>query len=512
MNQLEFEATIADLESLVGSGGDATEDRSHWSTDDLGTWFLPRRTTAGVPVNHKTAQTFVAFYAAVDLISRDVAKLPLITYMRLANGGRAEAPSHDVYKLLKTQPNPEQTSFIFRQTLMGWVLSWGNGYAEIQRRANGKPFALWPIAVPRVRIERNKEQELIYRIDGDKGVRLGHERMGQGGRAIPARDMLHVRMAGDGIIGKSPVTLFAETIGLGLAQQRSEAAFYGNGATPGGILSHPSRLSDKAAKRLASEWKKRHGGPTNAREVAVLEEGMAWTSVGPAQKDAQTLASRQFSVVEVARIFHIPPHKLQELTRATFSNITDQSLDWVQNGLMGWLVNWEQEANSKLFLPREQNQFFAEFNVNGLLRGDSTTRFAGYRTARETGWMSINEIRRLENMNPLPPEIGDVYLASKNFVPAEKLGEETDAARSWLINELTRVMRAEEKGGGKPDQWARMLWPAWQACGGEAHQLSEFAGSVNCNGWGVPGMLGPEARAQTVAAGILDNLRGAADG
>jgi len=369
---------------------------------------------SGISVNETTALKYTAFWAAVDAISRAVAQLPLKVYSRQADGGRDEANAHPVYRLLHTRPNTQMSSYNWRALLQMWVLTWGNGYAEIKHNGAGRATSLNPIAPDIVQPKLNAAGEIFYEIGPAQGSR----------RQIDGYDVLHIRGAGDDLQGYSPVRLFRETIGLGLAGQKHGAAFFGNGARPGGILEHPGQLGDGAIKRLRTDWKKLHGGPEKANEIAILEEGLKWHETSMPHDDAQFLETRQFQVVDIARIFHIPPHKLQDLVRATFSNIEHQAIEYVQDCLGPWLVNWEQELNYKLFREREWGTFYTQFNADGLQRGDSQARGEFYSKMWGIGALSQNEIRAKENLNPI--DGGDRYFVPVNMQPADRAGVEPE--------------------------------------------------------------------------------------
>lgn len=367
----------------------------------------------GENVNEATAITVAAVYACVRILAEDVSSLPLHVYKRLAPRGKERATNHPVYALLHTRPNPEISAMAFRETMQAHVSLYGNAYAEIERNKAGKPMWLWPIAPNRVTPFRVSAGKIAYQIDVDADkVTIG------------ADDMLHVPgLSFDGLQGYSPITVAREAIGLASAAAKYGAKFFGNGAAPGGVLTLDKALSPEAKKRLKASWDEAHRGLNNSQRVAVLEEGMKWQSIGISPDDAQFLETRKFQVTEIARIFRVPPHMLADLERATFSNIEQQSLEYLTRTLRPWLVRWEQALNWSLFSESERSEFFAEHNVDGLLRGDITSRFNAYSIARNSGWMSVNEIRELENLNPLEDKIGDVYLAPLNMIPAEKIGD-----------------------------------------------------------------------------------------
>jgi len=390
-----------------------TEKREHPSRigeiwlRSVGLWS---DTASGVNVNEQIAMTYTAVWACVRILAESVASLPLVVYRRLPNGGKERAPDHRLYGLLHDLPNSENTSVELREMLQAHLALWGNAYCEKEFDQAGRVVALWPLRPDLVRVER-VAGELVYEIN-----------MPSGGRQIlPAERVMHIRgLTHDGMIGYSPICQAREAIALGLATQQFGSAFFGNGARPGGVLEHPGALSDKARKNLLESWENMHSGLQNAQRVAILEEGMKYAPIGIPPEEAQFLETRKFQVTEIARIFRIPPHMLADLDRATFSNIEHQSLEFVVHTLRPWLVRWEQAINRDLFLPEERKTYFAEHLIDGLLRGDIQSRYQAYATGRQQGFLSANDIRAMENMNPI--DNGDIYLVPLNMVPANQIG------------------------------------------------------------------------------------------
>lgn len=368
--------------------------------------FARPQTTARILVNEATALNFSAVWAAVQLISSSVGALPLLFYKRTA-AGKEKFTSHPLYSLLHDEPNPQMTAIVFRETLQAHALLWGNGYAEIQRDEAARPFALWPLEPNRVIPYRERSGELRYTVYGYNTAT----------RELGSDDILHIPGLGwDGICGYSVVAKARESFALGLAAERFGATFFGNGAVATGVLEHPGRLSEDAQKRLKAQLDGYSG--EGAHGTMVLEEGMAWKQMTIPQDDAQFLGSRAFQVNEVARWFNIPPHKIRDLSRATFSNIFEQNIEYVQETLMPWLVRWEQELNRKLIRPLEQKTQFFKHNVGGFLRGNPEQRATFYNVMRNVGAYSANDIRELEDLNGIGPQ-GDVYWMPGNMVDAK---------------------------------------------------------------------------------------------
>jgi len=344
---------------------------------------------AGEKVTPETAMRLSAYFACIRNISEDLAKLPLKEYRELAGGGKEPALNDPVYNLLYTQPNDEMTAITFRQTVTAWALSWGNGYAEIQRNRRGDAVALWPIHPSLVTPKRNARKQIVYEID-----------LGDGKKQPMAADrMFHLLGMGDGLVGISIACIGAESIGIGLAQQKFGGAFFRNGSHISGVLEHPGNLSKEAAQRLRESWVDQYSGSNNAFKPAVLEEGMKWTGLNIPLRDAQFIESRNFEVTEIARWFRMPPHKIQDLQHATFSNIEHQGLEYVGDTIEPWAVRWEQEAKRKL-KPNNKRYFF-KHSFQALLRTDAQARGEFYRMMQSHGNMTQNEVRALEDMNPV---------------------------------------------------------------------------------------------------------------
>lgn len=355
---------------------------------------------AGVNVNPNTGLTFTAVYAAIRVLAESIAGLPLKVYAKNGNTTRV-ATDHPVYRLLHDAPSNEQSSYSWRETIMGHVLTYGNGYSEIIRNGAGVPVAIFPIRPDRVSITRIDDQ-LAYIYTHEKEQ-----------RAIHADDVIHVAGLGfDGLQGYSPIRLFREAIGMGLAAEEFGAAFFGNAARPSGVLSHPGQLTQEAAGRLRDSWGAMHRGANKAGKVAILEEGMQWQHLSIPNDDAQFLESRQFQVREIARIYRVPPHLLADMEGgASFASIEQMSMDFLRYSLRPWLVRWEQELMRKLIGSRDR--YIIEHSADALLRGDTTTRYNAHKIGREGGWLSVNDIRRLEGLNEING--GDTYLQPLNM-------------------------------------------------------------------------------------------------
>lgn len=378
-----------------------------------GGWnFLFGGTTSGKAVNERTAMQTSAVYACVRILAESVAGLPLHVYERTANGSKSTKPSHPLYQLLHDEPNREMTSFVFRETLMSHLLLWGNAYAQIIRDGRGFPIALYPLLPDRMAVDRNESGELVYTYQSDKGqVKLRRE------------NILHIPGLGfDGLIGYSPIAMAKNAVGLALATEDYGATFFANGANPGGVLEHPGVIKPEQADRLRESWQSQFGG-ANAHKVAVLEEGLKFHQMSIPPEQAQFLETRKFQINEIARIFRVPPHMVGDLEKSSFSNIEQQSLEFVKYTLDPWVVRWEQSLQQALILPSEKATIFIKFNLDGLLRGDYQSRMQGYSTGIQNGFMSVNDVRGLEDMNLLTAEEGgDLHFVNGNMVKLADVG------------------------------------------------------------------------------------------
>lgn len=398
------------------------EKRTGWSASDERWWHeigFAESSATGVKVTETSALQSVAVFACVRLLSETLASIPLPLYKRLTKRSKQRASEHPLYSILHDSPNPEMTSFNFREVLMGHLVLWGNAYAEIDWKPNGKVNALWPLRPDRMRVARRKGK-LWY-----------HYRLPDGTEAIlPSYQVLHIPGLGfDGIIGYSPIHMAREAIGLSLATEEFGAKFFGNGANPGGVLEHPQSLSKEAQDNLRESWNQMHQGLSNQHRIAILEEGMKYQQIGIPPDDAQFIETRKFQRGEIASFFHIPPHMIGDLEKATYSNIEHQAIEFVIYTMRPWFVRWEQAINKKLLWPDERKDYFAEFLVEGLLRGDVETRYKAYATARQWGWLSADDIRELENMDPLPDGQGQIYYMPMNMLPAGEVKTEQKGIR-----------------------------------------------------------------------------------
>ncbi len=366
------------------------------------------RADTGLRVDEHSALQLATVYACVRLLAETVAGLPLHLYRYTSGDAKEKAVNHPLYKLLYRQPNAEMTSFSFRESMMTHLLLWGNAYAQIIRDGKNNVVALYPLLPQFVEVDRDEHQEIYYVYHswendrpGNKGTDIYFKR----------EEILHIPGLGfNGLVGFSPIAMMRNCLGTALAVEKYGSSFFKNGAQPIGVLEHPGVLKDPS--KVRENWEHIYGGASNAHRVAVLEEGMKYTAISLPPEDSQFLETRKFSVDEICRIFRVPPHLVQDLEHATFSNIEHQAIDYVTHSVTPWVIRWEQGIVKDLLLEEEKDIYFPKFNVDGLLRGDYQSRMNGYAVGFSNGFMSPNEIRALESMDPIPAEMGgdDYYL------------------------------------------------------------------------------------------------------
>ncbi|HFI0739098.1 TPA: phage portal protein [Streptococcus suis] len=381
--------------------------------------YLFGRTTSGENVDEFKAMQTTAVYACVRILAEAVASLPIHVYERTETG-KEKKVDHPLYFLLHDEPNPEMSSFVFRETLMTHLLIWGNAYVQIIRDRSGQVISLYPLLPDKMSVHRDESGKLYYKYKRQSEENPNFKEKGDA--ILRAEDVLHVPGLGfDGLIGYSPIALAKNAIGMTLATENYGASFFKNGANPGGVLEHPGILKDP--KRVRDSWNAVYNGVTNAHKVAVLEEGMKYTQVGIPPEEAQFLQTRKFQINEIARLYRIPPHMVGDLEKSSFSNIEQQSLEFVKYTLDPWVVRLEQAFKRSLFLPEEKKNHFVKFNVDGLLRGDYQSRMNGYAIGRQNGWLSTNDIRELEDLNLLSDEEGgNLYLINGNMTKLKDAG------------------------------------------------------------------------------------------
>jgi len=416
MNKLQaFAARLLGIKSLTARPRDMNLSEAAWWLEARGF----RTPSTGETVSYNSMLGIPAFYCGTRMISETVGSLPLNVYRRRPTRGQDVWRTHPAHPLLHDEPNPEMTAMSFRQTLCSHAIGYGNAYAEIVRRGDGMPAQLWPIGPDRVRALRADNFSLWYEV----------HKLDGGMAYIPAYDMLHVPGLGfDGVQGYSLMHVALESIGICLAQQKYEGKFFSNGGHISLAAETDNVLKEDTFNRLKGELNSKLMGLDNAHRIALLEAGIKLKPLNINNVDAQLLEGKHFSVEDWARWLNMPPHKLKEMAHATFSNIEHQNIEWVVDTIRPWLIRFEQEYNRKLF--RQKNIFYAKHVVDGLLRGDQKSRYESYAVARNWGWMSANDVLELEDRNPLPEDLGDIYLVPGNMTRAEDAGELMDPTPS----------------------------------------------------------------------------------
>lgn len=408
--------------------------------------FYMGGSSAGKNVNERSAMQMTAVYSCVRILAEAVAGLPLHLYRYKEDGGKERAIDNNLYHLLHDEPNKEMSSFIFRETLMTHLLLWGNAYAQIIRNGKGEVVALYPLMPNKMQVDRDENGELyyIYTRSSDEAKTMEGVTV-----YLTPRDVLHIPGLGfDGLVGYSPIAMAKNAIGLAIATEEYGAKFFANGAAPSGVLEHPGTIKDPS--RLRENWNSTFGGSANSGKVAVLEEGMKYTPISISPEQAQFLETRKFQIDEIARIFRVPPHMVGDLEKSSFSNIEQQSLEFVKYTLDPWVIRWEQSLSRALLNEDEKRKYFFKFNLEGLLRGDYESRMSGYAVARQNGWMSANDIRELENMDKIPAEDGgDLYLINGNMLPLNKAGAYANIEKEDIADEEILEMDKSSRSGRK---------------------------------------------------------------
>ena len=419
------------------------------SVRDSGQVFSFGTANSGEKVDEQSAMQISTVYACVRLLAETVAALPLHLYRYTDDGkGKESAFDHPLYRILYRQPNDEMSSFIWRETMMTHLLLWGNAYSQIIRDGRNNVLGLYPLLPENVEVDRDEQGQLYYIYHA-----YTDEVPGEQNQDIYFRkdEILHIPGLGfNGLVGFSPIAMMKNSLGTTLAVEKYGASFFKNGAQPSGVLEHPGVLKDP--QKIRDNWTAVYGGANNAHRVAVLEEGMAYKAISLPPEDSQFLSTRQFGVEEICRIFRVPPHMVQSLEHATFSNIEHQSIDFVVHTLTPWLVRFEQAIIKDLLLEEEQDVLFPKFNVDGLLRGDYQSRMNGYATGISNGFLSPNDIHRLENMDLIPAEEGgDDYYLNGGYVKLRDAGKFAQVKQAVVEQNQPKTVPEEQPEEETPD-------------------------------------------------------------
>lgn len=383
----------------------SSDDQSSWLRNLIGT---ESKSVSGESVNESSSMALSAYFASIRAISEDVAKLPLFVYKRLQPRGKERVGQSDtVQQILHDAANEEMSAMSFRETITAHALGYHGGFAEIVRDGAGRAVALWPLDPTRVKVDRDVDRNLVYVVTNDSG----------GTVILQQRQVFHIHGLGfDGITGYVVSRIARESIGAALAAQKFRGSFFGNGATTTGILEVPQVLEDKALKHLRDSFAERYSGSANTYKPIVLEQGTKFTPTSNDPEKSQLVETMQFGVEDVARWFRIPLSKVQHLLKsANFNSLEQLNTAYIVDTLTGWTVRWEQEIKRKLLPTRKDH--FAEHLFNALLRGDQAARSTFYREQFNIGALSQNDIRELENQNPI--ENGDVYYVNASMVPSD---------------------------------------------------------------------------------------------
>ena len=356
------------------------------------------QTASGKLVNPEAALRASAVFACIRVLSETVASIPLKLYKRRSDGGKEIAVNHYLYSLLHDSPHPNLTSYEFREMAVAHLNLRGNFYAIKEYDSSGILSGLIPLNPAKMKV-MGDEFSVLYEYTWE----------GKKAQVFSADEIWHVKgLSTDGLVGHSPVSLARESIGLYLATEEHGARLFSNGARPGGALEHPGKLKPETAERLRNQWEAAHAGSANAHKVAILEEGLKWQAIGMNAEDSQFIEARNFQVEDIARIFRVPSVLIGHPDKnSTYASAEQFFLSFVVHTIRPWVTRLEQSINHHLLNEKERKKYFAEFQMDGLLRGDIKSRYEAYAIGRQNKWLSANEIRTLENMNPI--EGGDIY-------------------------------------------------------------------------------------------------------
>jgi HK97 family phage portal protein len=412
-----------------GSSNASGGDRSPWG--DFSFESISARTSSGMRVSPDSALRLAAVYACVRILAETIASLPLVVYQRRPDGGKDRVTDHWLYRLMAKRPNRFQNPFEWREMLQGHLALRGNAFNQIITNPRGEIIELMPIHPDRVKIELLPSGEYRYRISDRSGTEV----------ILPRGEVWHLRgLSSDGLMGMSPIELARENLGTALAAQGYGARFFANDAKPtGGWIEFPGSFKDSEAKKVFRESYQQAQSGSNRGKVLVLENGMKFHEVGVTNKDAQFLELRKFQITDVARLFRVPPHMIADLDRATFSNIEQQSLEFVMHTMTPWAERWEASIQSELLL--ESDDIEIEFDFANLMRGDASSRSSYYQSGIQNGWLTRNEARIAENLNPIDGL--DQPLRPLNMV-------EEDAAEDLEIDTQAEAAESPEQKAIEP--------------------------------------------------------------
>lgn len=382
-------------------------------------WLMPTSNLAtGKIVSPNEALTVSTVYRGINILANGLAMLPVIIYQRTADrDGKERAFKHPLWKLLRIQPNSRQDSFQYFHMAMTHILMRGNHYSQIIRNGKNEIVQLFPLnpdCVYPYWADPSDEDSLIYRVTLPNGKSW----------SFTPDEILHLRaMSTCGVKGVSVLDLGMQTVSESIAMSDHTAGFFSQGVRASGILSTPNVLSEDAARRLSSSFNEKYSGSQNAYKTILLEQGTTWSQISLTNEQSQLIESRKFTVLDFSRWFGVPPHKLYELSNATFSNIEHQALEFLTDSLGPWIVAFERGMTRQILRESEWDKILIEFQLDSLLRADIETRYKAYSIGKSNGFLNADEIRARENLNPLPDGKGQIYLEPLNMKP---VGEEPD--------------------------------------------------------------------------------------
>lgn len=374
----------------------------------LSSLFSTNRSSAGASVDKDSILTVSAAYAAVRVLAETVSTLPLFLYIRDEEGNRKVADGNPIFALFHRSPNKDMTPVQLLDAMMTNIVTQGNSFVQIIRKRNGHIDSLYPLLSDCMQVKADDNGNVVY--------------VYRGKTILSPDEVIHIPgLSYNGFIGFSPLTVARQVLGLGIALDEHSSVFFNNSSIPAGVLEVDGSLSENAAIKLRNAWENNYGGSGSAHRTAILEGGASFKPIAFNAQDSQLLESRKFQVNEIARIFRVPLHMIQDLDRATFSNIESQSIDFVRHTIRPWLVRIEQGLN-KALLGSNPKLFF-EFKVDALLRGDTQTRYEAYAKGIQNGFLTPNEVRKLENLNTVGQKAGDVFLRPLNMIQVSPEGE-----------------------------------------------------------------------------------------
>lgn len=425
--------SIEDERRIMADGENAIANR-----DDAWSPIYPGYASTGALVNEQTALTYSAVWGCVAVIVEAIGALGWHLYRRQPDGGRTLELTNPIERLISTRPNQDMSSQTFRETVHAHALLYGNGYAEIQRDQMNRPVALWPLSPASVTPVRTAAGDIVYLVRDVAGEP----------RPVLSLDMYHLHGLGfDGVQGYSVIKMAKQSIRLGRSMETFGTSWFENGSRPGGVLKHPNKLDQSAIDRLRSSWNAQQQGAGKAGGVAILEEGMDWSQMAIPPEDAQFLESRVFQIDEMCRWYRVPKVMLQNLADATLNNVEQMYMQFARGTVLPWATRWETEADYKLVDERDRPALYTALNLDSLQRANLEARNKSYATGRQWGWLSVDDIRRMENMNPLPNGAGQIYLVPANMMNAATMANggaaDGEAARQVTRAEADRLINAQ---------------------------------------------------------------------